>query len=221
MKRSTGIFVLVILLPLLAQAQASHQLGLLPSINLNKKLPKDWSLNFKAESRQSMYRGGFDYEYLLTDVALVAAKKIGINTSAAAGYLMRIDAEGVRHRAIQQISFVKRYAGFRLSHRVSADQTFENGDAPEYRLRYRLSSEVPLQGLSLDPKEFFLKLSNEYLGSMQHDDLDLEIRAAAFIGYAISPKQKLELGLDYRLDSFIHGQARNRYWIGLNFYQSL
>ncbi len=212
---------MVILLPLLAQAQASHQLGLLPSINLNKKLPKDWSLNFKAESRQSLYRGGFDYEYLLTDVALVAAKKIGINTSAAAGYLMRIDAEGVRHRAIQQISFVKRYAGFRLSHRVSADQTFENGDAPEYRLRYRLSSEVPLQGLSLDPKEFFLKLSNEYLGSMQHDDLDLEIRAAAFIGYAISPKQKLELGLDYRLDSFIHGQARNRYWIGLNFYQSL
>ncbi len=215
------IFALVSLLPLFPMAQASHQMGLLPSVNLNKKLPKDWSMNFKAESRQSLYSESFDYEYLLTDVALLAAKKIGVNTSAAGGYLIRMDAEGVRHRAIQQISFVKRYAGFRLSHRVSADQTFGKDDAPEYRLRYRLSPEIPLQGLSLDPKEFFLKLSNEYLGSMQHDDLDLEIRLAAFIGYALSPKQKLELGLDYRLDSFIHGQARNRYWIGLNFYQSL
>jgi len=220
MKRFQLFFLLVGLLPLFTVSQASHQLGFLPSVNLNEKLPKDWSLNFKAESRQSLYRGGIDYEYLLTDVALLAEKKIGVNTSAAGGYLLRIYADGVRHRAIQQISIVKGYTGFRLSHRVSADQTFEKDDAPEYRLRYRLSSEVPLQGLSLDPKEFFLKLSNEYLGSMQRDDYDLEIRATAFIGYALSPKQKLELGLDYRVDSFIHGQARNRYWIGLNFYQS-
>lgn len=221
MKRYLLFFLLVSLLHLLTMAQTNYLLGFLPSVNLNKKLPEDWSLNFKAESRQSLYRGNFDYEYLLTDLALVAAKKIGINTSAAGGYLLRVGQNRVQHRAIQQVSFVKGYAGFRLSHRVSADQTFGKDDAPEYRLRYRLSSEVPLQGLSLDPMEFFIKLSNEYLGSIQYDVFDLEIRAAAFIGYAFSPKQKLEFGLDYRLDSFIHGQARNRYWIGLNFYQSL
>jgi len=78
-----------------------------------------------------------------------------------------------------------------------------------------------LQGRSPDPEEFFLKINNEYLNSVDDGNYDLEIRAATFIGYVIPPAKKLELGFDYRMDSFISGNPRNRLWIGLNFYNSI
>ena len=149
----------------------------------------------------------------------IAGKKIGINTSIAAGYLLRIDGKEIRNRAIQQISIVRKYSGFIISHRISADQTFDKDDHTEYRLRYRLSSEIPLSGQSSDPKEFFLKASNEYLNSLQNKEFDLEIRTSAFIGYVLTPRNKLELGLEYRADSFINQNLRNRLWIALNIYQ--
>jgi hypothetical protein len=221
MRKSIWIFCLIISLPLISKTQTSFQLGALPSLNFNAKLPKDWSLNFKAESRQALYNENFDYDYLRTDISLGGGKKIGINTTLSMAYLMRIDNNSISHRAIQQLSFVRRYTGFRLSHRIAADQTFSKHESTEIRLRYRLSSEIPLQGQSLDPKEFFLKLSNEYLNAFERDDYDLEIRLAAFIGYALSATSKLEIGFDNRLDSFILNGTRNRLWIGINFYQAL
>jgi hypothetical protein len=220
MKRHLLTLIVLLLLHFNNFAQSTFELGFLPTLNINKKLPKDWSLNFKTESRQSLIKDDFNYDYLLTDISLAASKKIGINTSVAMGYLMRIDDEGIRNRTIQQITFVKRYTGFRLSHRFLADQTFEKDDETEFRFRYRISSEIPLQGKSLDPKEFFLKINNEYLNSIQDKNYDLEIRGGAFLGYVLSPKNLIELGLDNRLDSFIEGNPRNRFWIGLNFYMS-
>lgn len=219
--RSYIVFLLCFFFISSGNAQSSYQIGLLPSLNLNKKLPRDWSLNFKAESRQSVFDDDFNIKYLLTDLNLAAAKKIGINTTIVLGYLMRTNNEDIKHRAIQQIAYVKRYTSFRLAHRIATDQTFTRGDDTEFRFRYRLSSEIPLEGQSLDPKEFFLKLSNEYLNAVSGSDYDLEIRGAAFLGYVFSPANKLEFGLDYRVDSFIEGNPRHRFWIGLNFYQSI
>jgi hypothetical protein len=163
----------------------------------------------------------FRYDYVLTDLSLAASKKIGINTAIAIGYLMRIDKKGIRNRTLQQITFVKRYRNFRLSHRLSADQTFTKNDDAEFRLRYRISTEIPLQGESLDPKEFFVKISNEYLNSLENKSYDLEIRGAAYVGYVLYPNNKLEFGLDNRFDSFIEGKLRYRLWIGLNYYKSI
>lgn len=163
----------------------------------------------------------FSYEYLLTDLSLIFAKRIGINTSVAGGYFIRISNENVSNRAIQQISFVRRYPAFRLSHRISSDQTFMAENNTEFRFRYRLSSEIPLEGQSLDPKEFFVKTNNEYLNSFQGKSYDLEVRIAAFLGYAFSTDSKFEIGFDYRIDSFIENNTRNRIWLGINFYQSL
>ncbi len=193
----------------------------MPSVNLSKKLPKDWSLNFKAESMQSLYNEVFDYEYQLTDISLIAAKRLSIRTSIGAGYLMRIDDEGLKNRTIQQISIVSALPFFRLSHRFRADQTFKRNYDTEFRFRYRISAEVPLEGQSVDPLEFYLKLNNEYLNSFQAREYDLEIRAAAFLGFALTPDSELEFGVDYRIDSFINGYSRNRVWLGIGFYQSL
>lgn len=212
---------IILLIHLNSIAQSTSEIGLLPSLNINKSLQKDWSLNFKTESRQSLMKEDFNYDYLLTDISFAASKKIGINTAIAAGYLMRIDDKGINNRTIQQITFVRRYADFLLSHRLLADQTFKRDDNTEIRFRYRISSEIPLQGQSLDPKEFFIKLNNEYLNSLYERSYDLEIRAATFLGYVICPNNKLEFGFDYRIDSFIYGNPGNRLWVSLNFYSSI
>lgn len=221
MKRFCLTFLTVLVLFFNSLAQSTFELGFLPSININKKLPNDWALNFKTESRQSLFKDDFIYDYLLTDVSLVASKKIGMNTSIALGYLIRNEGNEFENRTIQQIVFIKRHASFILSHRILADQTFKKNENTEYRLRYRISSEIPIQGRTLDPKEFFVKMSNEFLNSMHNKDYDLEIRGAAFLGYVTTPSSKIELGADYRVDSFIYGKSRNRLWVGLNIYLSI
>ncbi len=202
-------------------AQSSYQYGIIPSINLIKKFPKNWSTNLKLESRQSIYNQEFNYDYLLTDVSLVVTKRIATNITLGGGYLLRAEDEGFENRAIQQISFGKKYTGFRMAHRLMTDQTFEKNSKPELRLRYRISSEIPLEGQTIDVKEFYLKINNEYLNSWQEDDYDMEIRWVALFGYSVSAINDLEIGIDYRLDSFINENLRNRIWLSINFFHSL
>lgn len=224
------IFLLIIIfasIPYFSEAQSSYQAGILPSININKKLPADYKLNFKVESRQELKSGFFDtpenfsYEYVLTDFSVLVAKKIAINKSLAVGYLARLQEGKLINRSIQQFILTKSYSGFKLAHRFSADQTFAEDDDSEFRLRYRISSQIPFSGQSVDPKEFYLKLSNEYLNSWQGGDYDFEIRVVPFVGYQFSDTKKLEWGIDYRIDSFLVDSSRNRFWVGINWYQSM
>jgi len=216
------LFILFLAMaPYNAAALQNVQMGILPSLNVNKKLPKDWSLHVMAASRQIFFRETFDYSYSLTDVSLIAATRIRLRTTIGGGYLARITEEGVGQRAIQQISFARSYASMRLLHRIAMDQTFVRQEDPEYRLRYRLSAEIPLEGQSLDPREFFLKLSNEYLNALQGKAYDLEVRTTALIGYALSTDTKLEMGFDYRADEFVKGPARSRLWVGLNLFHAI
>ncbi|MEZ4953131.1 MAG: DUF2490 domain-containing protein [Saprospiraceae bacterium] len=205
-------------------AQSTYQFGSLPSINLNYKLKKGWSANFKIESRQLLQRGTFNmdkdksYEYLLTDYSLIVAKKIGLNARLSGGYLFRFREGQAIHRLIQQYTITQRLPSLRLAHRVVTDQTFSNVDDTEYRLRYRLATEMPLNGQSADPKEFYIKISNEYLNSMQSAEYDLEIRLVPLLGYTATEKQKVEFGMDYRVNSFLEKNARHSFWISLNWF---
>ncbi len=221
--RLFALFIFI-LAPALCIGQSSYQLGILPSINLNKKLPNDWKLNFKTESRQELKRGyfksssDFSYQYVLTDFSFITAKKIGVNKLLAIGYLLKVTENEVINGFIQQCIITKKYSGFKLAHRFSADQTFAKEEDTEYRFRYRLSSAFSLNGQSIDPKELYFKFNNEYLHSWQNTDYDLEIRIVPHLGYKFTESKKLEIGLDYRLDSFLKDSSRNRFWLAINWY---
>lgn len=218
--RKWGWIAIVCLCTSAANAQNIHQVGLLPTINVNKKLQKDWSLNLKHETRLRLFHDEIESMFVLSDFSFAGAKKLGVRTKIVGGYMLRLEEGGPAHRSFQQLNIVQKYPAFRMAHRIATDQTFEDKGAPEFRLRYRLSSEIPLNGNTLDPKEFFLKVSNEYLNGVKENEYDLEIRGLGFLGYAINEKSKIELGLDYRLDSFLSGGSRNRHWIGFNYYLS-
>ncbi|WP_027003967.1 DUF2490 domain-containing protein [Hugenholtzia roseola] len=217
----TSIFLL---LQYAAFSQANYQVGLLPALNLNKKLGNGWSLNAKLESRQRLQRGSSEgeidkkYNYVLTDLSMIAAKKVGLNSRIAGGYLVRLEDGLFSHRFIQQYVLVQKLSGWRLAHRLSSDQTFSEVEKPEYRIRYRITSEIPLNGESVDPTEFYLKLNNEYVNSLQENEYNLEIRLIPLLGYDISNNFKIEVGLDYRVSSFFNNNTRHSYWTSFNLF---
>lgn len=205
-------------------AQSTYQFGVLPSVNLNKKMKNNWSLNTKLESRQLFQRGEFngtadkEYNYVLTDMSLIAAKKVGLNSRIAGGYLIRLEDGDFFHRFIQQYVIVQKLSGWRLAHRIMSDQTFSKIEKPDIRLRYRITSEIPLNGESVDPGEFYLKLNNEYINSFQANEYDLEIRLIPLLGYDITDNVKIESGLDYRVNSFLNNSTRHSYWMTFNLF---
>jgi hypothetical protein len=222
-----AIFFLIAHVNIVSHAQSSFQIGGLPSLNLNKKLKNDWSINARVESRLRFQRGQIngaidkEFNYVLTDFSLIAAKRIGLNSRVAGGYLIRFEDGDIQHRFIQQFVIVQKFSAFRLSHRLVTDQTFSSVESPEFRLRYRISSEIPLNGESVDPGEFYVRINNEYLNSLQAATYDLEVRLVSLIGYDISDKFKVESGLDYRVNSFLLNRTRHSYWMAINFFIDL
>lgn len=218
----TLLFIVIILGK--TTAQDTYLLGTLPALNLRKGISNNWNLNLKAESRIRFLQGEFgehaysDLHVQLADFGLIASRKTGLNNSLAGGYLIRLRGEQTFHRIIQQFTLVRRYETFRMAHRFSSDQTF-NTDTPwELRLRYRITAEIPLNGQSVDPGEFYLKLNNEYLNSWQEGNRDLEIRLVPLTGFVFKNSNKFEFGLDYRLSSFTTGNSRNSFWLKMGWY---
>jgi hypothetical protein len=208
-------------------AQSTYQVGFLPSINVNNKLKNDWAFNTKLESRLLTQRGTLNEktdkknQYVLTDLSFIAAKKIGLNSRLAGGYLLRLEAEEVRHRFMQQFTVVQRLSGIRWVHRFVFDQTFSKSDDPQYRIRYRISTEIPLNGESVDPGEFYVKINHEYLNSFQASEYDLEVRLIPLLGFDLTKGYKIETGMDYRANSFLKDPARHSYWMCFNFFIDL
>lgn len=203
-------------------AQFESHFGLLPTLNVNKKLKKDWAVNIKTESRQLFYDSNqFRYSYVHQDISAALAKKVGLNKRVIVGYLQRFNRLDNAQRFFQQFNSISRYYNYTLAHRFGMDQTFSIGRKAEFRFRYRLASEIPLSGLNVDINEYYIKLSNEYVASTSGSVQDFEIRILGFLGYVLKSGNKLELGVDNRIDSFLESTFRNRFWICINYYMSL
>lgn len=208
-------------------SQSEYQLGTLPSINVNKSLGSRWFINGQWQSRQAVVQGVINqgsesgFSYILNDFTFIAGRKVGLNNSVAGGMLFRFRDDQVIYRSIQQLNLVSRLSGLRLGHRVVTDQTFVDDESLTFRLRYRVASEIPLNGQSVDTKELYLKLSNEYLNAWQETSYEMEIRIIPIMGYVINTKNKIELGLDYRIGSVTGERPEQVYWLNIGWYLKL
>lgn len=209
-------------------AQSTYQVGILPSFTLTKELNPKWKLSANVQGRFSVYEGEFSnsdvfqkkHHYVLTDISILANKKIGLNTSLRVGYLTRFRDNEQHNRLIQQLIISKKFDVFGLAHRFVTDQTFRPNEEAEFRLRYRLAFDKPLKGNKLNPKEFYLKLNNEYLIALQSQEWSNEVRLIPFLGYAFTDKNKLEIGVDYRIGSLGEEYLNNNFWCTINYYLS-
>jgi hypothetical protein len=225
-KRSIFLCTIIFCNVYCVKAQSQLNVGILPSANVNLKLQRGWELNIKYESRHFIYQESqnpedqFGYDYALSDFTFLAGKKVGINNKVIGGLMLRTEEGSVAYRSIQQFIF-STSGRFRIVHRISTDQTFSSEEDTEFRLRYRISSEFPLNGEKLDAHEFYFKVNNEYLNGIQGNRYDLEIRIIPLLGYMINNKHKIEIGLDNRIDSFLNQETQVTSWIALNWFLSL
>ncbi|RYY31316.1 MAG: DUF2490 domain-containing protein [Chitinophagaceae bacterium] len=225
--RNLLIVFIIVLSPVVLWSQKNYLSGTLTQANIDFKVNKSWKLNVKLESRQifserepgSPKSNKFRYER--TDMALVLTRKISADNTIGGGYLARLEDGKLAHRLIQQFNHVRKLDVVRLAHRVVADQTFRSDEANEYRLRYRLSAEVPFNGFQIDPKEFYGKASNEYLGIWSDQSPDLEIRGSVVAGYNASDDNKIELGLEYRVNEFNKNVNAQQFWVTIVWYLSI
>lgn len=102
-----------------------------------------------------------------------------------------------------------------MAHRFALDQTESQNAPTKFRIRYRATLELPLSGTSIDPKEWYLKINNEYLNSFQNKEQSLEMRVVPLVGYKFSEKSKLETGVDYRRNDFLSDDPHPTYWVSL------
>lgn len=208
-----------------SQLFAQNQFGVIPQINASAGIGNDWKLNAKLEGRQLFYQHPFTedrskVEFKRADLELIASKTLSPEYALGGGYLIRSENGHLLHRIIQQFAMTQKLNSSRLVHRIRTDQTFEKSEAIQLRLRYRLSWEKPLSGLKADAGEFYLKLNNEYVGILQDKKGDLEIRGLANIGYNFSDENKIETGIDYRLEKVVSSTAVHKAFLNISFYQS-
>ncbi len=207
------------------QAQSEFSSGLLPGIRVSAKISDQFKWINSIQSRQifidNTKEKSLDYEYILTDISSLFSIKVGAHGIFNIGYLIRLQDGTAIHRSIQQYNLVQDFERLRIGHRFATDQTFNIAIPPQYRLRYKISLEKPLAGNKVDPKEFYLKLGNEYLGIYQSNEVTLEIRVLPFIGYEINHKNKIELGIDYRLSDFLDSGSENDMWLSINWFYAI
>jgi hypothetical protein len=108
-----------------------------------------------------------------------------------------------------------------LGHRFGTDQTFGQDAPAVYRIRYRIALEKPLQGLETDPKEFYLKVGNEYIVAFESGYRDIEIRLIPAAGYVFNPWNRIEAGIDYRFNEFLLSPSDHDFWFSLTWYASI
>lgn len=223
-------FILILVISLTSIntfAQNEYKLGLLTQINTDISFEKKWKLNAKLENRQIFYEGvtgtpmNLKYEYERSDIELVLTKKLNSIHTVGIGYLGRLKENGdVIHRFIQQYVLVQKAGNLRLAHRFRTDQTFGKNEDFRFRLRYRISTDKALEGQTIDEKEFYLKFSNEYLGSLKKHDVNLEVRGLASLGYNINDSNKIEAGLDYRMEDMLSEVKTHLGWLNISWYYS-
>ena len=222
--RGVWIFLFSILL-VTAKGQDEISFGTLPKISLSSPISSKIKMQNNIESRFLQYNSGqeerTDFAHILTDIATFFSFKMQSFQKVNFGYTIRFRDGIIFHRLSEHYNIIQSFDNFRLAHRIGLDQTVADTQAPEFRLRYRLSFERSLSGNVIDAREFYLKLANEYLYATKKNKSVIEIRLVPQIGFEITAKSKVELGIDYRLKDLFHLPSDDDFWLRITWYRTL
>ncbi|CAG5072800.1 hypothetical protein DYBT9623_04340 [Dyadobacter sp. CECT 9623] len=219
--------LLLLILPVAVFGQANFRTGTIPQLNVNIKIAESWKLNTKLEARQIFFEKepgsatSRQLRYERTDLSTVLTRKVSADNTVGAGYLVRREGSEFTHRLIQQFSNVKNFEVISLAHRIVTDETFSPAEPVEFRARYRLGIEMPLNGRQIDPREFYSKVNNEYLGLWSDGEADLEIRGLLALGYNATDSNKIELGFEYRVNEFDNPAKAQQFWLTIGWFVSI
>lgn len=204
------LFTIFLFLPLMGQTQNIPSIRWEPGISVTKKIDSRWSYNMSLSGRQRFTNYGEGESNIKTDrweiksfgtYTLFGGKKLSL------GYMYRtVDPfeleTGWEHRITQQFAFITNFGGYRLGNKFRIEQRIRSSNYLT-RLRYAVSNDFPLQGESLDPKEFYLIGGNELVYAFNSLGDELENRFSLGIGRLIQGGQKFQFSLQSRYSDLI------------------
>ncbi|WKV12751.1 DUF2490 domain-containing protein [Marivirga harenae] len=177
---------------------------------MTKKIDSRWSYNLSLSGRQRFTNYGEGEKNIKTDrweiksfgtYTLLGGKKISL------GYMYRTvdpfeQESGWEHRITQQFAFITNFGGYRLGNKFRIEQRIRSSNYLT-RLRYAISNDFPLQGESLDPKEFYLISGNELVYAFNRRGTELENRFSLGIGRLIQGGQKIQFSVASRYSDLV------------------
>lgn len=199
------------------QAQDFQLYGSIPSMILNGELREDWSYNFTLSSETNMINRTYDGRSFPAEVSNInlegaIAHNVNPNVHLAGGFLYRFQrpfssGPGRELRPWQQLTLISRVRSVRIRNRLRLEERIRQQGYQsraydlDVRLRYRLSSDFPLEGERLDDGEFYLNLSSEALFTLTVKGVlpYWESRNYVGLGYRFNRRHRLEPALDFRI----------------------
>lgn len=206
MKAFLAIFFLQLIF-LVTLGQSSYTGGLQTEIKPTVSFEKGWKLNGKITTRTLLFEGSSEESirsisvFERSELEMIMTKKVSQENAIGFGYLIR-DEEGVfKQRLIQQFSMSKMASTFNYGHRFRFDETFQKDRDVIFRFRYRINFEKDIYTNPAKNKKTYFFAGNEYLPTLEGDDFMMEMRVFPGVGWKLNDKNKIELGLDYRMEN--------------------
>ncbi|WP_299623422.1 DUF2490 domain-containing protein [uncultured Tenacibaculum sp.] len=198
-------------------AQSTFSAGLLPKVVTSFKVSPNIKWANGIESRTFIYDEEFKFSHSLVDVSSIFSLKTRMNNKLNFGFIFRFKEGKVEYRSLQHYNIIQRLEHLQLGHRFAFEQFYD--DIINLRGRYRVTLQKALNGDKIDVYEWYMKFSNEYL--WQFNDETLEIRLSPNLGYRLSKKNKIEIGVEYRASDFTRTIDKNQLWTRCTMYISL
>lgn len=176
-------------------------------LSVNHSPTNNYKINFSLRSRYYLYKeNDINFKNRQLDFVHFSTLNLNYNHSLSMGiqYRIRESISGGSNelRLTQQFNYTKKNLALRFGHRFRFEQRLLN-DLTIFRSRYRFTLDFPLDGEKLDIGEPYLVTSLEALLSKSKKiKPELDQRSTIQIGWLISQKLKLQLGLEYRFEAF-------------------
>lgn len=205
-------------LPVILTAQKGHTTG---SLN-GMRIGWNWSEKRKfVAGFESRIHFTERIQYIRSELSLASSHRLPKGQQYSYGYLWIFGEDLQLHRTFHQISFNRRNSSYIAAHRILLDGTFGPKVLPRFRVRYRWTVVRPLAGFQMNDREFYLKVNHEVIQDFKEASYDLEIRWVPLLGYQWTKNNKIEGGLDYRINSWIKGSpAKQLFRSSLTWYRT-
>ena len=211
MKKHSLYMLLFISIRFHVHAQNLSFYGLLPAISQTGRISNKVDYNFFASTTIDAFNSiQNNVEYTAKDLQLYIQPSIiykfypDFNVAASYTYQRNNPLTGDysnEHRLWQQSIFSRSFKKIRMTNRFRLEERFiQNRTTGEYplstRLRYQMGFSLPLQGKTLDVKEFYLNAYNEFYFSLTgaKNATYSENWTYSGIGYRASNSTRIEMG---------------------------
>lgn len=225
----SGLILLLVFSSLRSKAQEGWLWQWEPTLSYTREVSKRWVANAQTTAQQSLLprselNSGRRYHFENVQLQLFGTYHWRTHLKLTGGYSFRINdpIESLgshNHRLMEQLTLLSYTGKYRWAGRLRVEQRFQDQGYIN-RWRYRISLDAPLNGEELNPGEKYLVASDEWLFSFNSQQHQHQNRLYVGVGWYTINQQKLEVGLQYRIDKIGSTALKNILWLSTAFYWS-